>query len=99
MRYVNIKTAGPNAYTVWVCRDGAEAPVIREGRRVDYDRKLVGMRTKVTYRRPVGPPGTFTRDEAIHVAHHVGLYDLQFGDLVWTYAFVDGLQSTEFFRR
>lgn len=108
--YINIRTldpgknlfglrTGPGAYQVWVMRNGAGTPVTRDGAKLDFDKRAMGLRVRKTYRPPTYAPGTFTREEAAHVAHQVGRYYLGLGDLVWTYTTVDALNDPSFFER
>lgn len=99
MRYINLTTVGPDAFQVWVCRDGTNTVVMvnRHTEKLDFDRRAVGLRVKKNYRPPADTPGAFTREEAIRIAHQIGRYLLKLGDLVCAYTTVDGLRNDSFF--
>lgn len=99
MRYINLITIGPDNFQVWACRDGTNTVVVvnRDTGKLDLDRRAVGLRVKKGYRAPADAPGSFTREEAIHVAHQIGRYMFGLGDLVHAYTFVDDLRDDKFF--
>ncbi len=99
MKYINLKTIGPNNFQVWACHDGTNTVVMvnRHTGKFDFNRKAVGLRVKKGYQPPADTPGSFTREEAIHVAHQIGRYMFNLGDLVYTYTYVDELQNDKFF--
>lgn len=101
MRYLDIRTVGPGEFQVWACRDGTDTVVMvdRDTGKFDFNRRAVGLPVKKGYRPPALTPGSFTREEAVHVAHMVGNYLFKLGDLVHTYTTVDGLNAPEFFER
>jgi hypothetical protein len=97
MKYIDIKTVGPDAYQVWAMWNGAGTSVTRDGGKLDLNRRAVGLRVRKGYKPPEGPPGTFTKHEAIHVAHQVGRYMFNLGDMVFAYTTVDGWRNEKFF--
>lgn len=99
MRYIDIRTVEPGTYQVWACRDGTNTVLMINPTtgKIDFDHKAVGMRVKKGYHPPVAPPGVFTRQEAIHLAHQVGRYLFNLGDLVYAYTTVDGYRNDKFF--
>ena len=99
MRYINLKTIGPDNFQVWACRDGTDTVVMvnRDTEKLEFNRRAVGLRVKKNYRPPASTPGSFTRQEAIHVAHQIGRYMLDLGDLVYAYTTVNGLRDVDFF--
>ncbi len=111
MKYLDIRTvssgrnafgipdpSNPEAYQVWIGRDGTMTCVTRdEKNQLSFNRKAVGLRVKKGYRPPTDPPGLFTHEEAVRVAHQIGRYFLGLGDLVYAYTTVDGLINHAFF--
>jgi hypothetical protein len=99
MKYIDIRTIGPDSFQVWACRDGTNTVVMvnRNTGKLDFDRRAVGLRVKKGYRPPTDTPGSFTRQEAIHVAHQIGRYMFHLGDLVYAYTYVDGIGNNDFF--
>jgi len=99
MKYINIKTIGPNNFQVWACRDGTNTVVMvnRNTGKLDIDRRALGMKVKKNYQPPADTPGSFTRAEAISIAHQIGRYFFKLGDLVYAYAYVDDLRNDDFF--
>ena len=97
MKYINIRTVEPDTYQVWVCKDGTETVVCREGNQIDFNRKAIGLRVKKSYQPPKTPPGLFTRKESVHVAHTIGRYVLDLGDFVYAYTYLDGLNAPKGF--
>jgi hypothetical protein len=101
VRYIDVRTVGPDHYQVWACRDGTDTVVMvdRDTGKFDLNRRAVGLPVKKGYRPPALSPGSFTRAEAVHVAHQIGRYIFRLGDLVYAYTTVDGLNNPEFFER
>jgi hypothetical protein len=101
MKYIDIRTIGPDVFQVWVCRDGTNTAVIvlRDTGKFDFNRRAVGLRVKKGYRPPTETPGIFTHEEAIHIAHQIGRYLFGLGDLVYSYTYVDGLRNNNFFEK
>lgn len=101
MKYINIKTLGPDEFQVWACKDGTETVVCREpgGRAFDFNRRAIGLRVGKRYKPTTMPPGSFTREEAISVAHTIGRYVFQLGDLVYAYAYLDNRRAPDDFFR
>ena len=99
MRYIDLRTIGPDAFQVWACRDGTNTVLMvnRTTGKVDFDHKAVGLRVKKNYRPPADTPGSFTKTEAISLAHQIGRYLFDLGDLVYAYTYVDGLRNDNFF--
>lgn len=99
MRYIDIRTLGPNSFQVWLGRDGTNTVVMchRDTRMISFNRQAVGLRVKKGYHPPTDTPGVFTRAEAIQVAHQIGRYMFDLGDLVYAYTSVDGLNNPDFF--
>ena len=99
MKYVDIKTIGPNNFQVWACHNGTNTVVMvnRGTGKLDFDRRALGLRVKKSYKPPSDSPGSFTRDEAISIAHQIGRYFFKLGDLVYAYTYVDGLRNDDFF--
>ena len=97
MRYIDIRTIAPDTYQVWLGYDGTDTVVLRDGQKVDFDRRPLNLKVRKGYKPPNMFPGTFTRDEAINIAHRIGNYIFRLGDLVYTYTTVDGLRNIEFF--
>jgi len=99
VKYVDVKTVGPDEFQVWAGRDGTMTAVVldRDTGKLDLNRRAVGLRVRKGYRPPSDPPATFTRQEAARVTHLVGRYFLDLGDLVYSYATVDGLVNRNFF--
>ena len=99
MKYINIKTIGPDNFQVWACRDGTNTVVTvnRNTGKLDFDHRALGIKVKKSYQPPAGTPGSFTRSEAISIAHQIGRYFFKLGDLVYAYTYVDGLRNDDFF--
>ena len=99
MRYIDLRTIGPNAFQVWACRDGTDTVLMvnRDTGKIDFNHRAVGLRVKKGYHPPTDTPGSFTRSEAISLAHRIGRYFFNRGDLVYTYTYVDGLKNNDFF--
>jgi hypothetical protein len=99
MKYIDVRTTGPNNFQVWACRDGTNTVVVtnRESGKLDFDHRAVGLRVKKGYRPPADTPASFTKEEAISVAHQIGRYFFKLGDFVYSYTFVDGLRNEKFF--
>ena len=99
MKYLDIRSIDNDAFQVWACHDGTNTVVMvnRATGKLDFDRRAVGLKVKKGYRPPTGTPGSFTSQEAIHVAHQIGRYFFQLGDLVYAYTYVDGLKNDNFF--
>ena len=99
MKYIDITTIGPDNFQVWACHDGTKTVVMvdRHSGKLQLDRRALGLRVKKGYQPPAGTPGSFTRDEAISIAHQIGRYFFKFGDLVYAYTYVNGLRNEDFF--
>ena len=97
MKYIDIQTVEPNAYLVWACHDGTKTAVMLNNGKLAVNQKALGMRTNKSYKPPTGEPATFTRPEAISIAHQIGRYFFKLGDLVYAYTYVDGLRNDDFF--
>jgi hypothetical protein len=117
VKYIDIKTIGPNAFQVWACHDRTNTVVMvnrstgkldfdrralgmvnRSTGKLDFDRRALGLRVKKSYKPPSDTPGSFTRSEAISIAHQIGRYFFKLGDLVYAYTYVDGLRNDDFNR-
>jgi len=99
MKYIDIRTIGPDAFQVWACRDGTNTVVMLNPStgKLDFDHRAVGLRVKKGYRPPTFTPGSFTRQESIHIAHQIGRYLFNLGDFVYAYTYVDGMPNNDFF--
>jgi len=99
MKYIDIKTIGPDNFQVWACSDGTNTVVMvnRNTGKLDFDHRALGLRVKKGYQPPADTPGSFTRQEAISIAHQIGRYFFKLGDLVYAYTYVDGLRNDDFF--
>ncbi len=99
MRYIDIRTLGPNSFQVWACRDGTNTVVMahRDTGKLDFNRQAVGLRVKKGYHPPTDTPGVFTRAEAIQIADQIGRVLFKRKDPVYSFTSVDGLNNPRFF--
>jgi hypothetical protein len=99
MKYIDIRTIGPDTFQVWLGKDGTETVVMadRDTGKLDFNHRAVGLRVKKNYRPPALTPGAFTKEEAIRIAHQIGRYFFNLGDIVHSYTTVDGLVNPSFF--
>jgi len=99
MKYIDLRTLGPDKFQVWACHDGTNTALIiaPDTGKIDFNHKAMGLRVKKNYHPPTGVLGTFTKQEAISLAHQIGRYLFKLGDLVYAYTHVDGLRNDNFF--
>jgi hypothetical protein len=96
-RPFDLRSVGNGLYEVWINNGGPTVPATRTGNKVDWDRKSLNLKIKKGYKPPPPVPGLFTKDEAMHVAHSIGRYCLNLGDMVFAYVTVDGRINDNFF--